>query len=231
MLPLNLRLRNYCQHRNLTVDFTQGNLIAITAPNGSGKSNVLNALRFALTGEKTGEKLEDDIFDGSNYAEVELELEINATTRARVKRTIDRKTANSTTLVIRTLQPDGSWKITDNRVKSSDAAAQFEQYLGVDSKSICEIIIARQHSIDSILFDKSAKRNERFEKFLQGSTFTDRVDQLKLEQDRLHVDILATDRLKVLQEELDKLILELHDNKTNQKRLESFLHSADDQRR
>ena len=43
-----LILENFCQHRNLTVDFN--GMIGIVGPNGSGKSHIREALIFAKTG-------------------------------------------------------------------------------------------------------------------------------------------------------------------------------------
>ena len=48
-----IELTNYRQHRELDIDFT-GNMIAICAPNGRGKSNLLGAIQYALTGEHPG---------------------------------------------------------------------------------------------------------------------------------------------------------------------------------
>ena len=48
-----IELTNYRQHRQLDVDFS-GNLIAVLGPNGCGKSNLIGAIQFALTGEQPG---------------------------------------------------------------------------------------------------------------------------------------------------------------------------------
>lgn len=61
MIIEHLNLVNYCQHRELTVSFCPG-LNAIVGPIGSGKSNILKAIRFLFT-NKSGNagKKEDDI--------------------------------------------------------------------------------------------------------------------------------------------------------------------------
>ena len=48
-----IELTNFRQHRKLDVDFS-GNLIAILGINGSGKSNLIGGIQFALTGEQPG---------------------------------------------------------------------------------------------------------------------------------------------------------------------------------
>ncbi len=45
-----VRLKHWCQHKELTVDFQDG-LNGILGANGNGKSNLLDAVRFAFTGE------------------------------------------------------------------------------------------------------------------------------------------------------------------------------------
>ena len=61
MILETLNLVNFCQHRNLTLNFSPG-LNAIVGPIGSGKSNILKAMRFLFT-NKSGNagKKEDDI--------------------------------------------------------------------------------------------------------------------------------------------------------------------------
>lgn len=48
-----LELNKFRQHDHLEVEF-QGNLIAILGKNGSGKSNLIGGIQFALTGEQPG---------------------------------------------------------------------------------------------------------------------------------------------------------------------------------
>ena len=45
-----LKLYNYCQYHDHTVDFENG-LAVLTGKNGAGKSNLLNAVFYSLTGE------------------------------------------------------------------------------------------------------------------------------------------------------------------------------------
>lgn len=60
---VSLTLKNWCQHRDRTVNFKPG-LNGITAANGGGKSNLLKAIRFALTGTlDAGDTKEEHVYD------------------------------------------------------------------------------------------------------------------------------------------------------------------------
>lgn len=54
-----VELKNFCQHEDRVVEFSPG-LNAIVGPNGTGKSNILNAIGFALTGDICNEGVKVD---------------------------------------------------------------------------------------------------------------------------------------------------------------------------
>jgi DNA repair exonuclease SbcCD ATPase subunit len=54
-----IELKNFCQHESKLVEFSPG-LNAIVGPNGVGKSNILNAIGFALTGDIYNEGVKVD---------------------------------------------------------------------------------------------------------------------------------------------------------------------------
>ena len=60
---VSVHLKNWCQHRDLEVKFKPG-LNGIFGKNGSGKSNIMKAVRFALTGTlDTGDAKEEHVYD------------------------------------------------------------------------------------------------------------------------------------------------------------------------
>ncbi len=199
MLPLTLTLQNYCQHNNLTLDFTKGKVIAIVGDNGRGKSNIFYALRFALTGESTpgAKRLEDDILDGTDKAIVTLCFSITEEFQGTIKRTLNRKGANSVEL---RLVNKG---IIETIVKSAEAERRFTELLGYNPKDLSGIIIAEQRQIEQLLFDKGAKRLERWQTFFQGGLFQERYAQVKNLSDRVFINIAAADQVKTFEAQLE----------------------------
>ena len=74
MIIKSIDLENYCQHRSRHID-VQGNLIAVVGPNGRGKSNLLGAIQFALTGEQPGKDKGDLLSWGAKDGHVTLTFE------------------------------------------------------------------------------------------------------------------------------------------------------------
>ena len=79
MIPTSIRLRNWCQHKDLEVELPQG-MVMIRGPNGSGKSNLIDAMCLACSAEsnnvkKRGDKKTDNITVGEESAAVYLSFE------------------------------------------------------------------------------------------------------------------------------------------------------------
>jgi exonuclease SbcC len=152
MILKKIDLHNYRQHRDLTVDFT-GNLIAIVGRNGSGKSNFLGAIQFALTGEQPGFNKEDLLTWGEESGYVQLEFE-HAGHSYLIQRRIEKPAA--------TLTVDGKEKITGTK----KVQETMDGILGVDKDVIRQSVFVRQTQIDTCLFDDSRTREQGFQKLL-----------------------------------------------------------------
>lgn len=152
MLLKRIELHNYRQHRDLAVDFT-GNLIAVVGRNGSGKSNFLGAIQFALTGEQPGFNKEDLLTWGESSGYVDLSFE-HAGVGYRIQRRIEKAAA--------TLTVDGKDKITGTK-KVQDA---LDALMGVDKDVLRQSVFVRQTQIDACLFDDSRTREQGFQKLL-----------------------------------------------------------------
>ena len=151
-----LTLRNFCQHRSREISLSTG-LSAIIGDNGSGKSNTLNAVLFALTGDNinSGTKAAN-ITEGaaaSDESYVELVFEHSGLEYA-VRRNI--RPARPTAVL--TL-PDGSTIDGDQKVTEHITAV-----LGVDSSVIREIVIVPQAELLGFLSKTPAKRAEQFQR-------------------------------------------------------------------
>lgn len=160
-----LELRNFCQHAERDVDFQPG-LTAIIGMNGSGKSNLLGAMVYALTGENpnVGNK-NDNIRQGSDPAETSLVRFVfsHNSVRATVTRTL-RPENTQTVLTVE----GGDTVRGDKRVNS-----RILEILGVDAQIIKDIVIVRQREIFGFLEKTPAKRAEAFAKLFQTDRAAD----------------------------------------------------------
>ena len=152
MILKHIVLHNYRQHRDLEVDFT-GNLIAIVGRNGSGKSNFLGAIQFALTGEQPGFNKEDLLTWGESAGYVELDFE-HAGIAYKIQRRIEKAAA--------TLTVGGKDKITGTK-KVQDA---LDGIIGVDKDVMRQSVFVGQGQIDACLFADPRTREQGFQKLL-----------------------------------------------------------------
>jgi chromosome segregation protein len=86
-----IRLRNFLSFYSDSVPFDEG-LTVIAGPNGSGKTSIFHALKFALGSnqrENRYSKWSDFIRHGANSAEVEIQVKMNGQSR-KLLRKIDR---------------------------------------------------------------------------------------------------------------------------------------------
>jgi len=71
-----VKLKNFISHADTEIEFPLG-VTVLVGPNGAGKTSVVDAIVFALFGDKVrGEKVEDMIRRGTSSAEVELTFEV-----------------------------------------------------------------------------------------------------------------------------------------------------------
>ena len=144
-----LRLKNWCQHKSLTVHFRAG-INGILGRNGKGKSNLLDALRFVLTGESINAGVKtDNLTWGETKGGVILDFESGDTTYELVRH-ID------TAKVVLT------WK-GGKLTKDKEIAAELVKLLGATSKTINDNVLIPQGKINEILELKASERLKEFQ--------------------------------------------------------------------
>ena len=147
-----IELTNYRQHRELDLDFN-GNLIAIVAKNGAGKSNLLGAIQFALTGEHPGATKSDLTTWGEKEGSVRLFFTAGSRDEEFV---VTRKTNGDVTLKV------GGETIRQAR-KVEEA---LREKAGLDKELIKQIVFVPQKGIDAILFDDPKNREVAFQRLI-----------------------------------------------------------------
>ncbi len=205
-----IEIVNFCQHRYREEVFEDG-LTAIIGANGSGKSNFLGAIRFAITGDNpnVGTKAANicDLAPPEETSYVELDFS-HGGTRATVRRNLrpTRPTA--------TLHEEGRPPIEGDQLVS----ARIHEILGIGNDIINDVIIVAQDEIFGFLDRLPAKRAEQFQKLFhtEKAAVVYKVigDQLKtveipavgVDMDALRVQIRQADeQIRILRDQLAPL--------------------------
>lgn len=151
MILRKIELSNYRQHKELTVDFT-GHLIAVVGRNGSGKSNFLGAIQFALTGEQPGFDKKDLLTWGEDSGYVRLWFSHNGK-ECQIQRRIE---SASCTL-----------KVGDEEFKGAKASQEaLLNVVGIDKEVLKQSVFVRQTEVESCLFTDPRERELNFQRLL-----------------------------------------------------------------
>jgi exonuclease SbcC len=203
MQLLKLEVRNWVHHRQRTCEFTRG-LVAILGENGSGKSSLFGAIRWALTGENPnfGVKAENV----SQYAKpgepsyVSLEFEHNGHIAVVTRHLLPEKEQALLTV-------DG--KEAGRGDKS--VTAGIEKLLGVDAKFISRFIIVSQTEIFSFIDDNQTDTDKFFQRLFNTAKADKCQDVIGKALSKLSVpEILKSSaqlliEQKAIKDEIDRL--------------------------
>ena len=183
----------------ITINFNEG-VTAIVGPNGCGKSNVVDAIRWVLGEQSTrmlrSEKMENIIFNGtktrkpSNLAEVSLTFDNtkNILPTDFTKVTITRKLYRS---------GESEYRLNDVHCRLKDITDLFlDTGIGSDSYSIIELkmideIIANKDNSRRALFEEASgiskyklRKKQTFSKLKDTEADLSRVEDLLFEIDK-----------------------------------------------
>lgn len=149
MILKRLVLENYKQHSHIDQTFS-GNVIGIIGNNGSGKSNLLGAMNFALAGEQPDFKKTDLLKWGAATGHVELYFSHNG-----VDGQIYRSLSGS----------DATFKFGSERYNGITKVGQaITEHLGLDKDLLKQTVFVRQAEIDDILFTEPRVRELAFQR-------------------------------------------------------------------
>lgn len=156
MQLLRLEVKNWVHHRYRSCEFTRG-LVAILGENGSGKSSLFGAIRWALTGENPNYGVKSDNI--SQYAKdgepayVSLEFEHNGHFAVVTRHLLPEKEQSILTV-------DGVEAARGDKA----VTAGIEKLLGVDAKFISRFIIVSQTEIFSFIDDNQTETDKFFQR-------------------------------------------------------------------
>jgi hypothetical protein len=185
MQLLKLEVRNWVHHKHRVCEFTRG-LVAILGENGSGKSSLFGAIRWALTGENPNFGVKTDNI--SQYAKegepafVTLEFEHNGHFAVVTRYLLPEKEPSILTV-------DGT------EIGRGDRAvtAGVEKLLGVDAKFISRFIIVGQTDIFSFIDDNQTDTDKFFQRLFNTAKADKCQDAIGKNLSRLAIpEILQT---------------------------------------
>lgn len=150
-----VELKNWCQHASLTVELGPG-LNGIIGSNGDGKSNLLDALRFAFTGESenAGGKA-DNLRWGAKQGHVRVVVGFGDT---------DYEIYRS----IKTSQAWMKWKDPTGGEQKLTKVAEIQDQItaltGASSRALLDAVFVPQGKIDAVLFQRNSDRLKDFQR-------------------------------------------------------------------
>lgn len=156
------------KHRSFNMDTS---IVGIIGTNGKGKSNLLQAIDYALTGNLNKQKQEKYIrnfgqADGATTASVRVLFEKDGK-EGDITRTI---TATGSR---RKLKWDNSeW------TKAADVDRIMEEIIGVDKASLAQAVFVKQGELARIIKGTPAERQTLFQKLMNLSFIEPRVDDI-----------------------------------------------------
>lgn len=180
-----LKLSNFGQHKNLEIDgLDKKSIIGILGQNGSGKSTVINAIKYAFTGELPDTNT-SCIRSGAKSLKVELEFEKN-NKLGKIIRSVTHTGASTREL---------TWEGQVYK-KSTEVEAQINEILGIDKQVLSNTIFISQGEFSDILSNTKTKRIDLFSKLLNLNFLNKTVTFIEGEQKTLKESIKDISNLK-----------------------------------
>lgn len=158
-----IRLVNYGRHQNIDFD-SNCPVVGLLGINGVGKSTVLDALEYAITGE-TRDPIDTYVRYGEGNAQVEVSFLKNSK-QGRIWRQFGRTSK-------RKLEWDGRI-IT----AAKEVDATMREIFGADKKAIANAVFINQGMLERILFSGEADRKSMFIKLVNMAFCAQRARQI-----------------------------------------------------
>ena len=160
MRPLTLHISGFQSYTDpVNIDFTGVKAAAIVGHNGAGKSTIIDAIVFAITGEVRTGTLDGAINTNTTAATVQLAFESSGN-RWRITRFLRRASkAAAQEVLVERQGDDGFWTpagVADKSVKGDQE--MIDQIIGLPGAAILATAIARQGEIGAFAAMKPADR-------------------------------------------------------------------------
>lgn len=165
-----LEITNWGPHKKRTFNLDDS-IVGIVGANGKGKSNLLQAIDYALTGNLNKQKQEKYIRnfghpDGATSATVRLVFSRGGK-EGEIVRTI-----TATGSKRKLTWEDSTW------TKAADVDRVMEDIMGADKASLAQAVFLKQGELARIVKGTPAERQTLFQKLMNLNFLDSRVDDL-----------------------------------------------------
>lgn len=156
-----LRLKNFAQHEDKVVDFPSHGVIVLQGANGSGKSNIVRGLQFALRGVVPGLSSKGmAVTWGADSGSAELDFTLNG-----IECTVMRSLSSTKASLV----------VGDERLSSvSEVNSKLNELMMLSPNLLSQIVFINQGELGQVIKLPSAERS----KLLHSICGTDRFEKI-----------------------------------------------------
>ena len=150
-----ITLNNFGIHRSLEFNTDSKPIIGLLGKNGSGKSTILDAVKYGLTGEIEG-KIEDAVTVGAEKGFVELLIDKDGE-EIKLKREVGKSSKKEL------------YRNNKKVTSAKDIELAIEDLLAVDKNAMSNACFLKQGSLNELLFGTDSSREKLFIKLVNLS--------------------------------------------------------------
>ena len=171
MIIRQLELKNFLSHDHSIINFDKG-VTVIYGHNGAGKSSIIDAVKFALFGEKRGAQISDLIRRGSQDLEVSLDFEIGPDQYSITRIMSMGKSGIKTRDAV----------LEKNKSELARTVSSVDDtvsgILGIDKETFLNSVFVEQGEIDTLISKTRAERENTFSRILGLNLLKEYADEL-----------------------------------------------------
>jgi DNA repair exonuclease SbcCD ATPase subunit len=199
MLIEKIELSNFGIHRDISFEPGKtGNVVGLLGSNGSGKSTILEALKYAFTGDLNGTLESYKSVNTEDNGQVTVKF-IKDGVKGKISRQVGKGRLKT------------SFKWGDDKIVTAKKSVdtKLEEILSVDKKALANAIFLPQGRLDSLLFGTKTEREELFVKLVNMSYCQRRSEILALKSKQLKSDM--TDMVATIAEAKRNMVVSERD--------------------